>query len=166
MSLREDLQKLNREMWTDGSVSIRPVETEEDLVYAVFECRLTEEQQELVNPAGFSIGRAYIRREDNYPCLICDGRDEPVGFICFTKWLGEGEAYSWSFFIDRDHQGRGYGRRAAQLSVRILKAADPEIPVKLAAEKDNERARRLYESLGFSLLPELDGDDLVYGLRS
>ena len=133
------------------------------MIYATMDCQLTAEQQDLVNPAWFSIGRAYLRPEDNLPCLICaDG--EPVGFISLCKWLGKGDAWSWSFFIDRDHQGLGYGRRAARLAIRLLKATEPTKPVKLATEQGNEPAQRLYTSLGFSLLPELDGDDLVYGL--
>ena len=163
MSLRAALEQLGPDLWADGQVSIRPLRTEADMVYATMDCQLTAEQQDLVNPAWFSIGRAYLRPEDNVPCLIC-ADEEPVGFINLGKWLAKGDAYSWSFFIDRDHQGRGYGRRAAQLAVHILKAADPKKPIKLATEQDNEPAQRLYTSLGFSLLPELDGDDLVFGL--
>ena len=163
MSLRSALKKLEAGLWADGSVSIRPIRTESDMVYAALDCQLTAEQQDMVNPAWFSIGRAYLRPEDNVPCLICaDG--EPVGFISLGKWLAKGDAWTWSFFIDRDHQGRGYGQRAAKLAIRLLKAADPAKPVKLATEQGNGPAQRLYASLGFSLLPELDGDDLVFGL--
>ena len=163
MSLRTALENLGPDLWTDGNVSIRPIRTEADMVYAAMDCRLTAEQQDMVNPAWFSIGRAYLRPEDNLPCLICaDG--EPVGFISLCKWLAQGDAYSWSFFIDKDHQGRGCGRRAAKLAIRLLKAADPTKPIKLAAERSNEQAQRLYASLGFSRLPEMDGDDLVFGL--
>ncbi len=88
----------------------------------------------------------------------------PIGFISLCKWLGEGDAYTWSYYIDKNHQGKGYGKSAAEAAVQILKAADPGKPIKLAAEGDNEKAHRLYTSLGFRLLPELDGDDLVFGL--
>ncbi len=163
MTLREALEGVSETMWSDGQVSIRPIRTEADLIYATMDCQLTEEQKDLVNPAWFSIGRAYLFRDDHVPCLICaDG--QPVGFLSFGKWLAQGDAWSWSFYMDRDHQGKGYGRRAAQLAIRILKTAAPAKPIKLAAERDNERARRLYLSLGFQLLPELDGDDLVFGL--
>ena len=164
MTLRQALEGLAPEIWTDGPVSIRPLKTEADMIYAAMDCQLTAEQQDMVNPAWFSIGRAYLRPADNLPCLIyADG--EPVGFINLGKWLAKGEAAnSWSFFIDKGRQGRGYGRRAAKLAIRILKAADPEKPIKLATEESNEPAQRLYASLGFRLLPELDGDDLVFGL--
>ena len=89
---------------------------------------------------------------------------EPVGFINLCKWLGEGDAYSWSFFIDRDHQGKGYGKSAALAAIRILKAADPDKIIKLSTEKENINAQQMYRSLGFKQLPELDGDDIVFGL--
>lgn len=163
MTLREALEGVNDSLWSDGQVSIRPIQTEADLIYATVDCQLTEAQRDLVNPAWFSIGRAYLFREDNLPCLIyADG--QPVGFISLGKWLAKGDAWSWSFFVDKAHQGKGYGRRAARLAIRLLKAADAAKPIKLAAERDNQRAQSLYASLGFHLLPERDGDDLVFGL--
>ena len=164
MGLRTVLAHVEGAVWSDELVCIKPIVTQSDLIYAIFDCNLTEEQIELVNPAGFSIGRAYLFREDNYPCIIYNEKSEPVGFISLCKWLGKGDAYSWSFFIDKDHQGRGYGKSAARTAVRILKAADPDKLIKLSTEKENMNAQRLYRLLGFSLLPELDGDDLVFGL--
>lgn len=163
MTLRKALEGVNGSLWSDGLVSIRPIQTEADLIYATVDCQLTETQRDLVNPAWFSIGRAYLFREDNLPCLIyADG--QPVGFINLGKWLAKGDAWSWSFYVDKAHQGKGYGRRAARLAIRLLKAADAAKPIKLATERDNQRAQSLYASLGFQLLPERDGDDLVFGL--
>ena len=164
MSLREELEKLRDEYWENDYVKINPLTTQADLIYAGFDCRLTEEQQALVNPFWFSIGRAYLFRDDHYPCIIYNACNEPVGFINLVKWLGSGDAYSWSYFIDKDHQGKGYGTQAARLAIQILKAANPNMPIKLATERSNAAAQRLYLSLGFEKLAELDGDDLVFGL--
>ena len=164
MSLRADLEKLRDEYWENDYVKIKPLTTQADLIYAGFDCRLTEAQQELVNPFWFSIGRAYLFRDDHYPCIIYTASNEPVGFINLVKWLGSGDAFSWSFFIDKDNQGKGYGKQAARLAIQILKAANPNMPIKLATERSNAAAQRLYQSLGFEKLAELDGDDLVFGL--
>ena len=164
MSLRADLEKLRDEYWENDYVKIKPLTTQADLIYAGFDCSLTTAQQELVNPFWFSIGRAYLFRNDHYPCIIYTASNEPIGFINLVKWLGSGDAYSWSFFIDKDHQGKGYGTQAARLAIQILKAANPNMPIKLATERSNAAAQRLYQSLGFEKLAELDGDDLVFGL--
>ena len=79
--------------------------------------------------------------------------------------MAAGAAFNWSYYLDRRWQGRGCGERAARLAVRILREADPTAPIKLSAEADNTRARRLYEKIGFELLDETDGDDLVFCLR-
>ena len=164
MGIRSALETVRSDLWSNVRVSIRPLQTESDLIYAAYECRLDDKQKELVNPAWFSIGRAYLYKEDNYPCIICKEQMTPIGFINLCKWLGEGDAYTWSYFIDKNHQGKGYGKSAAEIAIRILKAASPDKPVKLATEKGNIKAQRLYRSLGFRLLPELDGDDMVFGL--
>lgn len=164
MSLRTELEKLSENNWSNDIVLFRPVKTEDDLIYAAYDCQLEDEQKDLVNPAWFSIGRAYLSREDNYPCIICNKKSEPIGFINLCKWLGNGDGYSWSFFVDRKQQGKGYGRKAAELAIKILKAANKDKMVKLATEQCNMKAQNLYFSLGFVQLPELDGDDLVFGL--
>jgi diamine N-acetyltransferase len=86
-----------------------------------------------------------------------------IGFINLCKWIGT-EAFSWSFYIDKDHQGKGYGKSSAALAVEILKKVDPDMPIKLSTEQSNVKAQRLYTSLGFIKSDELDGDDLVYVL--
>ena len=159
MSLREKLLRVAPEAWEDEFVRIRPMATRDDLIYAGDGCRLTDEQREFVNPVWFSLGRAYLAPEDHDPCLIENERREPIGFLCFTAWA---DAYSWSYFLDVRQQGRGYGKRAAQLALRLLRLADPDMPVKLAVEAANTRAQRLYRSLGFRQLPERDGDDLIF----
>lgn len=164
MSLRTDLEKVSDEHWQNAYVKIRPLSTMSDVIYAGCDCQLTDEQKDLVNPFWFSIGRAYLFREDNYPCIIYNASNVPIGFIVFCKWLALGDAYSWSYFIDKEQQGRGYGKQAAQLAVHILKTANPDKCIKLATEANNAKAQKLYTSLGFSQLPEIDGDDLVFGL--
>ena len=164
MSLRTDLLGLPPACWQNDLVTIRPITTEADLIYAAFDCQLTDEQKELVNPAWFSIGRAYLSRDDHYPCLICTRENRPIGFINFSKWLGAGDAYSWSYFIDKYQQGKGYGTHAARLAINILKAVNPKKSIKLSTEVCNMKAQKLYISLGFEQLPEMDGDDIVFGL--
>ena len=161
--MRKSLQALDKRCWRNDTVSIKPIETMDELIYAGYDCRLTEEQKDMVSPFWFTIGRAYLFPEDHYPCVIYSERSEAIGFINLCKWSGD-EAYSWSFYIDKDHQGKGYGRSSASLAISILKTVAPDIPIKLATEQSNVKAQRLYASLGFRKAEELDGDDLVYVL--
>ena len=164
MSLREDISKINKSYWHNDLVKIKPMETESELIYASFDCQLTDLQKEMVSPMWFIMGRAYLFKEDNYPCIIYNLNDEAIGFISFFKWKGIGEAYSWSYFIDLKHQGKGYGISSAKLAIDILKRSNANMMIKLATEKNNLKAQQIYCSLGFIKTDEIDGDDLVFVL--
>lgn len=162
MSFADKVKSLPKDIWISETVSIRSIENDDDLWYAVVECRLNPEQEDYVNPAGFSIGRAYLAPHDNVPCVICKSDGERIGYIVFRKWLGKGNGFNWSYYIDKDFQGLGYGKAAARLAVKILKAVDPQMPIKLSTEVFNIKAQKLYCSIGFVKSDELDGDDLVF----
>ena len=160
ISLKQKFDTLSPADLCRERISIRPIRDDYDLWYAVVECQLSPEQTDFVNPAGFSIGRAYLDPENNIPCIIWLD-DKRIGYIVFRTWSGS-RATSWSYYLDRSFQGHGYGRIAAQLAVQILKTAAPDNPIKLSAEANNEKAHRLYRSVGFRHHGEMDGDDLVF----
>lgn len=164
MSLRSDLKKLSPEDWRNKRIKLRPLLTEDNLIYVACNCQLAEEQQERGNPAWFSIERAYLFPEASLPCLIENEQSEPIGFLNLCQWSAESDTSSWSCFIGRRHQKKDCGKAAAQLALHILKTAAPEKPIKLATEAQNLPAQSLYVSLGFQKLPEMDGDDLVFAL--
>ena len=164
-SLSELLKNLPSDTWRSETVSIRKIENDDDLWYAIAECSLVPEQEDFVNPAGFSIGRAYLSPSDNVPCVICKADGERIGFIVFRKWSGGATAFNWSYFIDKKFQGMGYGKAAAKLAIKILRAADPKMPIKLSTGVLNAKAQKLYQTVGFAKTDELDGDDLVFILN-
>ena len=163
-SFSDKIKSLPKEIFTSETVSIRPIEDDADIWYAVVECKVTPEQEKNVSPCGFFLGRAYLNPRNYVPCVICKSDGERIGCITLETWIEENSGFCWSYYIDRRFQGQGYGRAAAELAVRILKAADPCMPVKLAVVPDNIKAQELYKSLGFEKSDEMDGDDWVYVL--
>ena len=162
-SLKDKIIALDSNLLFQDSIRISPIQDDYDLWYAIMECKLAPGQEDLVNPAGFSIGRAYLHPESSVPCIIWNG-DSRIGYIVLRKWNGN-EANSWSFYLSQEHQGHGYGKIAAQLAIQILLAAAPDTPIKLSTEKANHKAQQLYLDLGFQRTDELDGDDLVFVYR-
>lgn len=162
MSLKRYLQALPEDAWANETVSLRPMQTEDDLIFAAYDCELPEAQKGFVSPMWFLLGRAYLSPEENFPCIICSRTGERVGYLQCYRWRGESEAVSWSFFVDRRQQRKGYGTAAVSLAAALLKAACPRMPIRLAVEPDNIAAQRLYRTLGFSQLAETDGDDLIF----
>lgn len=159
-TFRDHILELDKSVFTLDNIRIRLIQSDEDLWYATVQCTLAPGQEAFVNPAGFSIGRAYLQPQSNVPCIICKN-DIPIGYIVFREWH-DGTAASWSYYLDEQQQGFGYGRTTARLAVQILNSAFPDRPIKLSAEKDNEKAHRLYRSIGFRLSGETDGDDLIF----
>ena len=159
-TLRERFDRLAPDVFTAEGISIRPIRDDYDLWYATVECTLAPGQEDYVNPAGFSIGRAYLRPDSNIPCIIWYGESR-IGYIVFRQWIGD-NATSWSYYLDKDWQCKGFGKIAAKLAVQILKEANPDLPIKLSSEKINKLSHRLYQSIGFQLSDEIDGDDLVF----
>ena len=159
-TLKQKFDQLSPGILSMDGISILPIRDDYDLWFATVECTLVPGQEAYVNPAGFSIGRAYLHPEFNVPCIFWHGTSR-IGYIVLRKWSGS-NATSWSYYLDKNWQGKGYGKTAAKLAVKILKAAEPEFPIKLSAEKDNIKAHRLYESIGFHPSDETDGDDLVF----
>lgn len=181
MNLRQSLSILPQDsFWEGNKLFFREINSDDDLAIAVCELTLPPEQQAFVNPAGFSIGRAYLFPNDNVPYLIYAMEQEhetPVGFIvlrfvCYTEDMRSWNHYinhpprtNWSYFIIPSKQGKGYGTLSAKLAMRLLLKAAPEYPIELTTEQENEKAQRLYMRLGFKKTNELDGDDLVFLYR-
>jgi diamine N-acetyltransferase len=98
-------------------------------------------------PVGFlMIG--YFRKEDARP----EEREEDVETMDFEY----GNYLFWRFMIDREHQGRGYGRKAMQLALDYIRTnpAGPAEYCWLSYEPENETANKLYHSFRFEDRPE------------
>ena len=160
ITLTGQILSLPENSFTLNDIHIRPICDDFDLWYAVVECQLAPGQEDFVNPAGFSIGRAYLDPENNIPCIILKNKTK-IGYIVLRKWSDK-SANSWSFYLDKNFQGFGYGKTAAQLAVRILQQANPNTTIKLSTEQTNYPAQRLYRALGFTHTGEMDGNDLVF----
>lgn len=175
MNLRKNLSKLPKEAFCNENLYFKEIQSDDDLAWAVGELQLPPDQQEMVSPVGFLLGRAYLFPEDNIPYLICKQDDDhPIGFILlrlshktdnpnsWSCYVEHEPRTTWSYFIVPEHQGQGYGKSAAKLSMDLLLKAAPDYPIMLSTEQHNARAHKLYTEIGFQKADELDGDDFVF----
>jgi diamine N-acetyltransferase len=95
-----------------------------------------------------------------------DGVETMVGFVMYG-YYPDGEPplgqRHWVFrlMIDREHQGRGYGRAAMQQVLARLEA-DPDVPnILIGYETDNVIASKLYAGLGFREIGPAPWGELV-----
>ena len=146
--------------------------THENLCECIYNIQTTEEQKAFVDSNVESLAEAYASITNGgfaTPYAVYDN-DIMVGFVMYTfadKIGGDLSApyilpcyYIWRILIDKNHQGKGYGKQT------ITKIID-EIKTMPYGEADriytswspnNIPSKSLFEPLGFFETGEIDGD--------
>lgn len=118
-------------------------------------------QKRYVADRAVLLARAYAYRAQRSRALVIYDDDTPVGMALYydSEELG---AYDFSqFFIDERYQGRGLGAKAAQQILEAMKSDGKYDKVTLCYIEGNDAAKHMYETLGFHLTGERDGDEIV-----
>jgi len=139
-------------------------------------CRLEpfEEQKDFVAENIQSLAEAYATRHEGnnaLPLAVYHG-DEPIGFLMIGKGTVGNEDESalirenyciWRLMIDKNHQGRGFGREAMDAALQLIRTFPfgEAKKVWLSYEPENERARDLYHRYGFVENGEMCGNEII-----
>ena len=140
---------------------------------------VSETQKSYVADNGISIIEAYTAITGNghaFPFGIYK-HEIPVGFLMIgfgadDYWddapaIAEGNYNLWRLMIDEAYQGKGYGKEAVKLALDFIRSfpCGKAEYCWLSYEPDNEAARQLYRSYGFTETCEMDGRELIAILR-
>ena len=126
---------------------------------------------------GYSLAEAYANIMDGryaQPFGIYDG-ETPVGFLMIGYNIADEEddpqkfpllvnSYLiWRFMIDKNHQRKGYGKRAMELALEFIRTfpCGKAEYCWLSYNPENEVAKRLYRSFGFEQKEMPEGWDEV-----
>lgn len=95
----------------------------------------------------------FMRSDDYVWCYIFECDNKPCGFAMLSKTFSQ-EAGGHSvtveeIYIDEEYRNKGLGTQFFQYMKENIKAARFRIEV----EPDNEKAKALYERMGFEVLP-------------
>ena len=124
-----------------------------------------EDQKNFVADRAVILARAYAYRESRSRAFMIYNDEEPVGMALYYDYE-EGSAYDFSqFFIDERYQGRGFGQKAAELIIQMMRNDGKYDKVVLCYIEGDETARRLYEKLGFRHTGEAYEDEITMELR-
>lgn len=119
-----------------------------------------EEQKEYVASNLFSLAEAYI--------ALSNGYSIPMPYAIYDDEADEDDeddetVYKiWRLMIDKKYQGRGYGRKAMEKALEIIRTfpyGKAELVV-LSYKPENKTAKKLYESLGFKETGEMNDDEV------
>ena len=123
----------------------------------VMELTVSEEQKVI-----FPISNVYwvgISRYEEKTTLYAIKNDELyVGMVGIGYDEDGVSGYINPMMIDEKHQGKGYSKEAMLLAIEKLKSEYKVSEINLGHRKNNMKAGKLYESLGFIIIDEDEMD--------
>ncbi len=126
--------------------------------------RVSPQQEKYVANSMTLLARAYAYRHLGSVAYVIYEDELPVGMALYYDCPSL-NAYDFSqFFIDERYQGKGYGKKAAQLLIDHMKQEGRFEKILLCYVEGNEGARILFESLGFKHTGDIDGDEITMEL--
>ena len=134
--------------------------TKENLT-SIMRLTVHEHQKDQVATNAISIAQAHYDNTAWFRGIFKD--DEPVGFVMLEFDDKEKEYGVWRFMIDKNHQGKGYGRASMELIKKVIKEKVPGITeFQLSyVPKEDGGADEFYKKVGFEDTGEMSGVEKV-----
>ena len=114
----------------------------------VLNLKVWEHQESFVSSTAYSLAQAYAYRETAFPFAVYADH-AIVGFIMMGYYEAQNQYTLWKFLIDKNQQGKGYGREALEKGIKYLKDRFGTKEIYTGVALGNERAKHLYRSIGF-----------------
>ena len=108
---------------------------------------LPPEQQAFVAPNVKSLAEAQFHADAWFRGIYA--ADTPVGFVMISDIPEKAEYFLWRFMIDRQHQGKGYGRRAIELLVDHVRTRPNAEYLHVSYKLGEHGPEQFYRRLGF-----------------
>ena len=153
-------------------IELRKIAITDDNMKECVELEVMPKQRGFVAPNLSSLAEAYYENKcgrNAVPYAIY-ADNVMVGFIMYgyikcedDDTYGEDCYFFWRFMIDKNHQGKGYGKQAmAQLLDEIKTMPSGAVDyIYTSYEPTNTVAKKLYESFGFVETGQVDDGELV-----
>ena len=119
-----------------------------DNLNEVLSLNVSEHQKAFVSSTACSLAQAYVYRETAFPFAVY-ADNTIVGFIMMGYYEERKQYTLWKFLIDKNHQNKGYGRKALKQGIAYLKSNFGAKEIYTGVATGNEKAKRLYSSIGF-----------------
>ena len=142
-------------------ISLREVTPQNFLGLISLEVRA--EQEEFVIPNAVSLAQAYVQKE----CIPMGiyNNDNHIGFLMYCLDSEDNNYWIYRFMIDRQHQCRGFGKKAFELLLSNIKEDKTKNQIKLGVNKELSAGVFMLEDLGFEFTGEMIGLDSIMSLK-
>ena len=143
------------------TVTLRPITR--DNLWAVVDLKLHPGQEGFVADNVDSIANAYV--EPTFVPLAVYAGDELVGFAMYGQHPRTGAWWLIRLMVDREHQGKGYGRAASEAVIEMMAERVGCEEIVTSFVPSNAVAAGLYASLGFRPTGEIEDEEPLVSLR-
>ncbi|GIP31830.1 diamine N-acetyltransferase [Paenibacillus sp. J2TS4] len=130
-------------------LQIQLLEIDKTNWFDVTQLQISEE-----NGRKFIVPIVYSLAESKYETHLCPlaiyNKKELIGFTMYGHDPDDGNYWIYVFMIDKRAQGQGFGRAALTHLVEHICNRHQVHKVVLGHKPENEKAMRLYESVGFA----------------
>jgi diamine N-acetyltransferase len=130
--------------------------------FDVIKLKVAEEQKSFVATNLFSLAQAKAYPECQ--CLAIYHEEELVGFTMYCMDFDDKEYWIYRLMIDAKYQSKGYGKAAMEKLIERIKEDKDHQVIYLSFEPENDRAKELYEKLGFEADGRVIDGEIVYRL--
>lgn len=126
-----------------------------------FRLELAEGQEIFVSHPVRSLAQAYVYYHQCTPFGIY-AEDSMIGYVMVIYDPDTKEYNLWHLMIDRNHQGKGYGKQAVQACLTYIQQEPlgPGNTVLLTCHIKNAAGIALYKSLGFQETGNCDEEEI------
>lgn len=122
--------------------------------------KLSEEQNRFVASNIYSLAQAWLYYDAARPLAVCND-DDIVGFMMLDWDEDERTVGIWRFMIAPEHQRKGYGRKALEAAVELVRGAGVFDMIYLDYVPENTVARELYYSIGFRENGDVENGEII-----
>jgi diamine N-acetyltransferase len=137
-------------------------ELDQDSFFPITKLEVFEEQKHNVAPNTFSIAQASFHETAWFRGIYVN--DEPVGFVMLNLDHEKPDYFLWRFMIDKNHQGKGYGKLALDEVVKMLKQFPQATELFSSVVMGEHSPLEFYKNYGFIETDEWEDEEKVIKL--
>ncbi len=146
--------------------NMKIVEVNRDNLQQVIALQLDDSQKGLVSDNVHSMAQSAVNTSYQPRAAVVDGK--VVGFVMYSEWVDAEwaviprpkEYYIFRVMTDKEHQGKGYGRKMMSMVIEEIRSKNPK-SIHIGYCDENKVAKSFYQSLGFVEYGRFDWGDIA-----
>ena len=145
----------------EATVTLREITSE--TVNDILALQVADSQKGFVATNERSLAQAHFSDKAWFRAIYAD--DTPVGFVMLYIDTEKHEYDVWRFMIDKEHQGKNYGRKAMELAIAHVRSLPEATKLELSFVPGDGNPSGFYAKFGFVETGEWAGKEKIMVLN-